>query len=161
MRITDTHVFFWSGIYSNWYPSPFEYAHITYNCGEQYMMWYKAFLFRDAESMRKIMATDDPKEQKALGRKVRGFDQIVWELNCRDIMVKGLRKKFIDNPILKAQLLIDGRGRHFVEASPYDFVWGVGLGEDDYRINDPAEWKGKNYLGQVLDRVYEELESEK
>ena len=161
MRITDEYVFFWSGIYSNWYLSSFTYADITFNCGEQFMMFQKALLFRDANSMRKIMTTEEPKEQKALGRKVKGFDPAIWNLHCREIMVKGLYKKFTQNPELKAQMLIDGKGRCFVEASPYDCIWGVGLGENDYRINDPLEWQGKNYLGQVLNSVYMMLESER
>jgi ribA/ribD-fused uncharacterized protein len=160
MRITDTYVFFWSGIYSNWYPSIFTYATMKFNCGEQYMMWNKAFLFQDKPMMQKIMETEEPKEQKASGRKVKGFDPAIWDLHCREIMVKGLYNKFIQNPELKAQMLIDGKGRCFVEASPYDAVWGVGLGENDYRINDPAEWQGKNYLGQVLNSVYNILVTE-
>lgn len=44
-------------------------------------------------------------------------------------------------------------GKHFVEASPYDELWGVGLGEADELIKDPKNWKGENWLGKILDDV--------
>ncbi len=44
-----------------------------------------------------------------------------------------------------------------VEASPFDKVWGVGLAPDDPRVHDPANWRGKNYLGEALMRVRQTL----
>ena len=49
----------------------------TYLCMEQYMMAGKAALFSDQEIRKEILACSDPKQIKALGRKVRGFEQKV------------------------------------------------------------------------------------
>ena len=40
-----------------------------------------------------------------------------------------------------------------VEASPYDKIWGVGLGVDDPLILDNKNWKGENLLGFILTNV--------
>jgi ribA/ribD-fused uncharacterized protein len=45
-----------------------------------------------------------------------------------------------------------------VEASPTDTVWGVGLGGYDKQIENPANWQGTNWLGQVLTALREDLE---
>lgn len=46
------------------------------------MMVQKARLFSDEAIAKKMLATEDPKEHKALGRKVRDFDGGVWD-GCR------------------------------------------------------------------------------
>lgn len=46
-------------------------------------------LFGDEAMAAKIMNTDHPKDQKALGRKVRNFDVKKWGANCRDIVKRG------------------------------------------------------------------------
>ena len=38
----------------------------------------------------------------------------------------------------------------FVEASPIDKIWGVGLAENNDLILDPKNWKGLNYLGEIV-----------
>ena len=81
------YLFFWNGIYSNWYPSEFTIDDITYNCGEQYMMYQKAMLFKDNKTAELILKTDEPREQKSLGRKVKDFDPNKWSEVNIDLMV--------------------------------------------------------------------------
>jgi hypothetical protein len=52
--------------------------------------------------------------------------------------------------MLKEELLSKS---NFVEASPYDCIWGIGMGKSEEGINDPDNWKGLNLLGKVLDEV--------
>jgi ribA/ribD-fused uncharacterized protein len=40
-----------------------------------------------------------------------------------------------------------------VEASPYDLIWGVGLGEHHPDVTDKSKWRGLNLLGQALMKV--------
>lgn len=153
MKITDKYVFFWGGPFSQWFASSFrDEKGITYSCAEQYMMAQKALLFGDVDIYNQILSTDNPKQQKALGRKVRNFDPKKWDIVCKDIVKQGNMAKFSQNPKLK-QMLRETGDRKLVEASPYDKIWGIGLGENDPRIHDEKNWQGKNYLGEVLMEV--------
>jgi hypothetical protein len=152
MKVTDKYVLFWNGPFSQWFSSSFELDDIRYSCAEQAMMAQKALLFSDTDSFNKIMKTTDPKEQKALGRKVKGFDVEIWSNACQDIVFQINVAKFGQNPGLK-KTLMDTGDKQLVEASPYDKIWGIGLGENDARALDETKWLGQNLLGKVLNRV--------
>ncbi|MCY0987772.1 NADAR family protein [Nannocystis sp. ILAH1] len=155
---TETMVLFWQppAAFGQWTPSRFEVDGVTYGCAEQFMMAEKARLFGDEATRAKILATDSPRQHKALGREVAGFVQAVWDRECLEIVVRGNRAKFTQNPDLRAALLATG-DKLLVEASPLDRLWGVGLRADDPRIHDPGQWRGKNLLGEALMRVRAEL----
>lgn len=152
MRQTGKYIFFFgkADVYSNWHPAPFEYKGVRFNCVEQFMMYSKAMLFGDAEAAQKILSSNAPKTQKALGRAVRGFDAGIWEANRMGIVITGCREKFRQNQTMLDALLASGN-RQFVEASPYDRIWGIGLGENNAAAEQPELWKGKNLLGKALD----------
>lgn len=160
MRITDDYVFFYGSVFSNWFECKLIWRGIEFNCAEQAMMWAKGMVFGDKESQAKILATDDPRKQKALGRKIKNFDLEVWHEVCVDLVTDICYAKFSQELSLGLCLIQHGYGRNFVEASPYDRIWGVGLSEDDNRILDPKNWMGRNYLGICLDRVCERLTKE-
>ena len=65
-------------------------------------------LLINRETHRQIMATSDPREQKALGRKVRGFDPALWDKEGYDVVVEGNLAKFRQNPCFRDQLLATG-----------------------------------------------------
>lgn len=156
MKQTDTHIFFYGGIYSQWYNSSMTIDGIRYSCCEQYMMHQKALLFKDLTTAAKIMSTTSPKLQKQLGREVINYNDIIWDSRRFDIVFKGNLAKFSQNELLKSELLNTGN-RQFVEASPYDTIWGIGMGLDNPLINDPTKWRGLNLLGQVLTFVRDTL----
>lgn len=149
--------FFWKGPFSQWHKKPFVVDGITYNCAEQYMMAEKARLFGDVEALRKIMATTSPREQKKIGREVKGYDEEKWDIIVKDVIFKGNYAKFSQNKELLDMLL--KTNPVLVEASPYDTKYGVGLLENDPKILDRNNWKGKNWLGEVLTKVRERLKS--
>lgn len=142
--------------FSQWYRCSFTASEVTFNCAEQYMMHGKAVLFGDAEVAAQIIATAHPKQQKALGRKVKNFDDKVWKREREAIVLAGSRLKYTQNPELK-ELLLATAGTELVEASPYDRIWGIGLSAKDPRAQDPATWKGQNLLGKILTKLREEL----
>lgn len=109
------------------------------------------------------MSTSNPRIQKKIGRKVANFVPEKWaEMRtwgegeerpyCWQIVWKANYAKFTQNKGLKKELL-DTEGRLLVEASPYDVIWGIGLGEDDPMVDDPANWQGTNWLGEVITDV--------
>jgi ribA/ribD-fused uncharacterized protein len=150
MKTNKDYYFFYSRHYfSNWHPSKFQVDGIWFNCGEQYMMWAKAMLFNDTETAKLILATTLPRDQKALGRQVRSFDKAVWDSRCIELMTTGLYAKFSQNPSMREELLSTD-DKEIAEASPFDSIWGIGLGEDDDRIWDKTKWLGENKLGGVL-----------
>jgi ribA/ribD-fused uncharacterized protein len=154
MRVTDTHIYFWDGIYSNWHPAKFVESHwgITFENTEQGFMFFKAMHFNDNATCVKIRKTPNPKEVKALGRLVKGYDESEWARVRYQIMLNLNQDKFDQIEEYKQELLATG-DKIIVEASPYDVVWGVGLGEDDPLILDEKNWKGQNLLGKVCMEV--------
>lgn len=155
---TSTMVLFWQppGLFGQWTPSPFTVDGDHYTCAEQFMMAEKARLFADEHTRRQILATDSPRDHKALGRQVRGFVSDVWDRERLAIVVRGNLAKFSQNPEMRAALLATG-DKLLVEASPLDKIWGVGLRADDPKIHDRDKWRGKNLLGEALMRVRAEL----
>jgi len=156
MMTTDRFVFFWNGWPSQWFASAFVVESVTYCCAEQFMMAEKARIFGDVEAERAILATRVPAKQKAIGRKVRGFDEAVWNSVCRGIAYRGNFARFEQNAQLAGALLATGE-RTIVEASPRDRVWGVGLAKGDPRVLTPSRWLGSNWLGVALMQVRDEL----
>lgn len=152
------YLFFYSGFLSNWYSSSFTDMRTgtTYNCSEQYMMEKKALLFNDKETAQQILLENHPSEQKKLGRQVKNFNKLVWDENARQIVYEGCYYKFTQNREAY-DYLIETDGYYLVEASPTDTVWGVGLGGYDSTIRYPSNWRGTNWLGQVLTCLREDL----
>lgn len=155
MRITDTHVYFWGGIFSQWAKSYFREGEVLFSSAEQYMMYHKAQLF-DSSVSPMILAEENPKIVKALGRKVKGFDLKIWNENKEPIIKNGNLLKFAQNKELREELL-KHKGKIFVEASPVDCIYGVGLHWQDDLILNEKNWKGDNLLGKCLTQVCNDL----
>lgn len=158
MKITDTMVLFWGDgdFLSNFYPARFTVKSVRYLHTEQFLMAEKARAFKDEETLAKILAEPVPYKCKKLGRQVQGYNESVWSNIRRERFYPGLLAKFEQNTDL--WYLLKGTGdRVLVEASPYDGVWGIKLGEDDPHALDPAQWRGANLLGDMLMDVRTEL----
>ncbi len=140
--------------FSQWFVSPFTVDGIIYPTAEHWMMAGKARLFQDHETLELILAAPDPKSAKALGRQVKGFKDDVWKANARRLVTEGNIAKFSQDERLKAFLLDTGT-KVLVEASPYDRIWGIGLGAEDPKAKHPSTWQGDNLLGFALMDVRE------
>ena len=142
------------GCLSQWWESAFTVDGVTYRTAEHWMMAGKARLFGDAEGLATVLATTNPGAAKAAGRKVRGFDEQVWSKARYPLVVEGNRAKFGQHPDLAEFLRRTGH-RVLVEASPYDRIWGIGLGAANPSVAHPLRWKGLNLLGFALMDVRE------
>lgn len=141
---------------SQWFPRPFVALGVTYATAEHFMMAEKARLFGDADALRAILASTGPKEAKALGRTVRGYDDARWSATRTEAVVRGNLAKFSHHADLRDFLLGTGDAV-LVEASPRDRIWGIGLGPSNPAAKDPRAWKGQNLLGFALMQVRAEL----
>lgn len=153
MTVTDKFVFFWGGEYSQWFLCEFMEDQVKFSSTEKYMMYHKAMHFKDGHTAHKIMLIDNPKLIKALGREVTNFNPNEWDKVKEEIVYKGNLLKFSQNVLLKDLMCLHHMNKIFVEASPLDPIWGIGMSEKDPGITDPSNWKGQNLLGKALNRV--------
>jgi ribA/ribD-fused uncharacterized protein len=170
VNVTDKYVAFWGSAFSNFYPCKIKVDtdwddkpidEITFTSSEQYFMWQKAMWFHDQETADEILDAKTPKEAKALGRKVKGFDDKEWADTREYAMWNAVLLKFRQNPDIKEFLLDpDFADKHFVEGSPVDGIWGVKVDWRDTRIADENNWDGLNLLGKTLDKVRRLLKTE-
>jgi ribA/ribD-fused uncharacterized protein len=138
-----------NGYLSNWYPSPINLYGQNFSSGEQAFMYAKADTFMDEEIKTQILQTNDPKKLKALGRKIKNFDEAVWAAARVDLMTEIVTAKFEQNQDLM-QLLLSTGDALLAEANNFDKFWGCGLRTSDATINNPERWPGKNTLGTIL-----------
>lgn len=142
-------VFFYGGVYSQWYNSPFTVDGEDYLTAEHWMMVKKAETFEDQESREKMFRVTHPAEAKKLGRKVKNFDPKKWEEVAFEHVVQGNVHKFEQNKQCRF-VLEDEDGLVLVEASPSDKIWGIGYNTFDAHRVTVDEWKGTNLLGYAI-----------
>jgi len=148
-----------NGWLSNWSAHGVRHDGIAFKTVEHFFMYHKALASDDFESARRIIAAPGPKEAKALGRSVRGFDEKKWSAEREAIMLTGLALKIEQHALLKRAVL-QTCGHVLAEASPYDALWGIGCASDDARARNPAAWPGKNLLGRLWMRLRESTVSD-
>lgn len=163
-----------NGWMSNWYRSPFRMygrdlpcqpvidypkkdAVLTFCNVEQFMMFCKAVCFKDFNTATKVLRTSTPNEVKALGRKVRNYDDTVWSQIRYNVVLCGIYYKINQNPNIKDMLLQFPVDTVFAEASPWDRIWGVGLPVNNNGVYNPNQWKGTNLLGRAWSEVRRSL----
>ena len=64
--------------------------------------------------------------------------------------------QFSQDAVLK-EALLGTEGTTMVEAAPRDTVWGIGLGAKNPKAMNRQQWRGKNWLGEILTQVREEI----
>lgn len=160
---TDKYILFFGnsnnyGFLSQWYHSLFIVDDMEYFCAEQWMMAEKARLFKDKIALQNIMNATHPKTIKAEGRKIKNFNNEIWNNHKYDIVLNGTRHKFHQNSNLSEKLLatVD---KKLVEASPYDKIWGIGLNASAAIKIPENKWPGQNLLGKILMQVRDEIDN--
>jgi hypothetical protein len=123
-------------------------------------MYQKAKLFNDDVMAEMILAETDPRKIKTMGQDVTGFVQSDWNSQKESLVYQGLKYKFEQNKDCMEALMATG-DKILVEASPYDRIWGIGLGAEDPRALDEHAWLGQNLLGKALTRLRNEFKKHK
>lgn len=155
VKITEQFVYFYYGIFSNWSPLPADYKGIRFSSSEHLFMYLKAKFFNDEQIAEKIIQARTYRTAKKLGRDVSGFDEDSWKQVREDMMYQALKAKFDTNKEFREALLSkEFLGKTFVEASPYDKIWGIGISVED--AFEGKKWKGNNLLGKVLTKLRDE-----
>jgi ribA/ribD-fused uncharacterized protein len=126
---------------------------------EHFFQAQKAKIFKDDEMYAKIQKAKTSKAAKALGQKVKDFNQDTWEFARDDIMKEGVRAKFVQHPSLRKQL-VDTGDRMIGEANPRDMYWGIGTSMYQVKSKSPSKWRGQNKMGRLLMKMRDDFKSE-
>ena len=116
---------------------------------EKAIMLCKAAAMGDASTFDKISKATDPMEAKLLGRQVKDFDPTLWDRIICSVAYEVVLQKFEKQSGL-LDILFKTEDRIIAETSEDDTIWGIGMRNDDPRVNDPAQWQGTNILGWAL-----------
>jgi ribA/ribD-fused uncharacterized protein len=165
--ITHEYILFWGhrpqkdgkigkSCFSQWFESSFVVEDVKYASAEHWMMAEKARLFNDNGLLPEILNAATPEKVKDLGRKIKNFDDKVWDLHKYNSVLAGNMHKFSQNGALKNYLL-STENKIIVEVSPYDQIWGIGIGKEHPDALFPEKWNGQNLLGFALMEVRNEL----
>lgn len=153
----DTVVFFTKASpLSNHYPCNFVVNQKTYTSMEQYLMEQKSLHFNDTNTAREIMKSNDPVSQKRMGKQVQGFDRVKWENQVPEVLLRGLKAKFLQDKYCGEFLKKTG-DKVIGEANPNDSFYGIGIGLRSMNVWNKSAW-GHNLLGASLMEVRSELE---
>jgi len=127
---------------SNFYKSPMEVEGVRYPTVEHF---YQAQKTLDAELRKQIADIPTPSHAKRHGRTV--WLRPGWENIKNEIMLQGLRLKFVGTPL--ATLLLNTGDAELIEGNTWgDTYWGVCNGV------------GENMLGKLLMQVRDEIRKE-
>ena len=163
IRLTGKYAFFYTEWPSNFYKTHFKWRAFgeehDFFCTEQAFMWAKAKYFNDNDIAVKILLEqDNPMVCKQLGRQVRKYVDSWWSLVRYGFMRDVNYEKYVQDLALRTKLLdFKFDNKIFVEASPKDIIWGIGLAQDDPGIANESNWHGQNLLGKVITQVRDEI----
>jgi ribA/ribD-fused uncharacterized protein len=123
---------------------------------EHYYQAMKAIAFKDDETLKKIMKTKTSKAVKALGNKVKDFNEEKWNEQRFDAMYKAVRAKFVQHPELREKLVETG-DKKIGYADARDMYWSIGTSMGLEKAKSPSKWRGQNVLGKILMELREEF----
>ena len=164
MKITSKYVFFYKDWLSNYQQTDFMYPSkeipiFNFTSTEQGFMYFKALYFNDYQTADEIYNTlSNPGLCRKLGRKVDGYDDESWSRVRYQIFEDLIYQKYLQDKNLQTKLLSpEFDNKLFVEASPIDKIWGIGMDENNPNILDETKWNGLNYLGKIITNTRNKL----
>lgn len=169
IRCTDKYAYFYQDTpLSNWWTSPpiLHDGH-SFLSSEGVFMYEKAKGMGDEEYALMIHQADTDtslteKERfskvKKLGKKCK-WDEAIYIEKREEWMYTALTAKFkVDKAFRDVLMAEEYRGLTFVEASPWDKIWGIKSRATQAILdNGEAAWQGLNLLGKLLTRLRDEM----
>ena len=154
-KVTKDQYYFWGGSnpLSNFHKCDFQENDVSFTSVEQYFVYKKAHHFSDEVAKQKVLTLQDPVQIKRT--MIKGYDKAQWAPMSERVMEQGLSLKFHQDEGMKKALLATEH-RELIEASPYDSMWGIGIGLHSESLTDKTKW-GSNRLGKLLMEIRERL----
>ena len=112
------------------------------------------------KQQRKFYRQIMQQKSKPRSRAVQRFDDKIWIKVREEIVYRGVREKFRQNPELAENLEKTGE-EIIAECAVKDRIWGIGLSMKDENRHCIDRWRGQNLLGKILMRVREEIKNQK
>ena len=109
----------------------------------------------DEATFRMLTEEADPLKCRELCRGCQGFDQAVWDEKLKEVLWEVLWCKFGSDDDLESCLLLTGDA--VIAYASTDPKWGIGIPENDPRLQSPGEWLGENIQGTTLAKVRQRL----
>ncbi|WOO81601.1 N-glycosidase [Vanrija pseudolonga] len=128
-----------------------QYPGRHFKTAKHYMMFRKALVFDPAQADA-VVAAETPREAKALGRALPGFDRARWDEVADEVVETGNYCKFGQCAGLW-EVLRKTKGT-LVEASPRNRIWGIGYGRERALEN-------RERMGLALTRARDRLLAER
>lgn len=169
IRCADKYAYFYQDTpLSNWWTSPpILHDGLSFLSSEGVFMYEKAKGMGDEEYALKIHQADTDtslteKERfskvKKLGKMCK-WNEAIYIEKREEWMYTALTAKFrVDKAFRDVLMAEEYRGLTFVEASPWDKIWGIKSRATQAILdNGESAWKGLNLLGKLLTRLRDEM----
>lgn len=102
-----------------------------------------------------IMSEKD-RDRYMQGRGVQYFDDKIWIKTRKEIVYRGVREKFRQNPEFAEKLEKIGE-EIIAECAVKDRIWGIGCSMKDENRFCIDRWRGQNLLGKILMQVRDDI----
>ena len=155
-KSTETGTIFYGKLspLSNFFPCKIKIDDQAFNCVEQYYQYTKAINMNNHLIAKQILACSNPYEHKRLGDRIKAGDD--WlQGKARDVLKAGLYQNFTQHTELN-RLLKQTKGV-IGESNKFDKTWGTGLELKHPEANNPEKWTGKNWMGELLCLIRNEI----
>lgn len=124
---SDTHLVFFSKhtIFSNHYPSPFTIEGQQYGSMEHFLAVKRAELSGKEDIIYRATNVKDPIQAKHILNILHNDQQEQWEARIEELVMEGLRAKFLQNPQLRDHLI--NTGNLILGEASTNPKWGIGM----------------------------------
>ncbi len=155
--VNGDYVIYNAGVLSNPFNCTIEYDGKQFKSVDHLLMYFKAVFFNDTAKAEEILNVSDPRLSKRLGRQVAGYVDADWAAVRENYVTYATYLKFVQNEDCRAEFLRLGEGKHFVQGSRCDSIYGIGVRFADKEAGNAENWKGTNLAGKALDKVYDAI----